>query len=574
MKTNLLTKTILASAVLVGLSACGTDEGYNPGYGNDNGMISFADASFSAEFAENSGEQRVDLLQGASVDGVALADTDGAKFIKNIDFVEPEGFTTPQAESNTIPNHRISPFTIDGTELVINTELFSESLRECDNTGNFPSTVTYQVTYEIDNGYEGGAAERLLELTFNAIPDPVTEVVASSTEVQAGGTVQMAAYPVPDYVCNASLNYAVADTSIATVDGNGLVTGLATGTTDVVISSVSTPEQQTTVTITVTPGFVLNVDNGDVDENGVATGLKDLPACVATGVTVSPTSVADDLTGDYQYQWTSSNDSGFAILDTLNKGFGETAVVKTTDMVGESSNIDIALLSGFTGSTPIAEVQDRTLTVNSVKNEMCDPGVSENALGFNTDFNLDAVGAPYKGNLAGFAASSDAVSGEASVQITAGSVVTAEGTPYTMAAQQVWNKQRHWYSWNYGRGFNSIGKTYKYAVWVKLEQQPSEPVTLRHIIVPWIFDGIEEGAQGFPGRYTEGGAAIFTAELEANTEWQFIEFVEDKSQKREWSIPNTWSTVTDVFTVWEIYGLPAGNTILLDDYSVVRTDDL
>ncbi|MEI8619264.1 hypothetical protein P4S66_11195 [Pseudoalteromonas sp. B129b] len=196
--------------------------------------------------------------------------------------------------------------------------------------------------------------------------------------------------------------------------------------------------------------------------------------------------------------------------------------------------------------------------------------MSEHEAGFNTDFNLNGEGAPYQGN-ATYSVSATSVSGNGrSLEIIAGAATQGEAnTPYSFATQQVWNKQRNWYSANYGRGAESVGKTYRYAVWVKLNQVPVEPVTLRHVVVPWVYDGIPEDAQGFTGRYSEAG--LFSAALAATTQWQYIEFVEDSTNKRDWAIPASWSSITDVFTLWEVYGLPTGDSILIDDYAVTRT---
>jgi len=582
MKYNLLTKTILTSAIMLGLSACGgTDSGFNPGFGESKDeVVTFSSDNFTANTNEDSGVQTIDLLTDAFVGDTPLSSTNGAKFIKNINFVAPDTFTTPQAESNTVPNHRISPFTVDGSNLLVDTDLFSESLRECDTTGNFPSSITYEVSYTIDNGNEV-ESERLLMLTINAVNDPVTEITASNVEVQEGALKPLVATTLPNYVCDASLSYTVADPSIASVDeATGMVTGLATGTTEVIVGSVSDPEQTNTVSITVLPSFALNVTNTDLDENGVAVNTKELPTCVASGIKLEPSLVDDDLTGAYAYSWSSSNTTDVELDAVIANGFGEIQSLKVGEAVGETSMVEASLVSGYTGALDIAEVQTRTLAVTTVQNELCAPGESQHAAGFNTDFSTDVTGAPYKGSGV-FAASTDTVSGSvASLQITAADatrLVNIDGVetelPLTWAAQQVFNKQRNWYSTNYGRGFESIGKTYRFAVWVKLEQMPAEPVILRQVIVPWVFNGVVEGARGFPGRYTPGGAAFFTTELAATTEWQYIEFVRDGSNQRDWSIPGTWDVVTDVFTIWEIFGLPEGNSILIDEYSVVRTDE-
>lgn len=599
MSNNLLVKSTIYTAIALSMAACSdVDTGYAPGYGSTKGkQVAFSDDAINVTFDEETGKQTIDLLQGSTVDGSPLTTESGNIFIKNIAFVEPDGFVTPQADSNSVSNHRISPFTVEGTSLIVDTDLFAESLRQCDDSdtrgakdadGNtigdgfldFPSTVTYQVSFEVDNGYEGEPAIRQLTITVDAINDPVTEVVASMLELPAGGNAQFVASTLPAYACNSNLTYSVADTSKATVNDSGLVTGTGVGSTTITIASVENPELTTTADINVTAAFSLAFANEDLDPVlGTPTGEKMVPTCVAAGVDVQPAVINHTLNGEYNYSWTSSNGADMPVDGSVKHGFGAFGKVNVGATTSSQSTITANLESGDTGATSISEIASKSVVLTSVKNEMCEPGESLHAAGFNTDFSMDAAGAPYKGNMAAVMASTDSVTdGGTSVQITAGTGMgSLDGvtTTYTRIAQEVWNKQRQWYSWNYGRGLESVGRTYKFSVWAKLESVPAEPVTLRQAIVPWVFDGeLDTTASGFNQRYVEGGAAIFTAKLESTTDWQYIEFTYDSTGERAFTIPETWNVVTDVFNLWEVFGLAEGETILLDDYGVVRTDEM
>ncbi|MCM2678525.1 Ig-like domain-containing protein [Echinimonas agarilytica] len=596
MKDNLLVKLAVASAVLGGLTACGggTDKGYDSEFRSKD-QITFETDAINVSLDEQSGVQMIDLLEGAVAGGKPLSEHTGRINVSQMEFVAEDNFVTPQGPSNTIPSHTISPFTQseDTRYLVVDTEAFAEALRKCDMTdlrggtdddgnaapdGNadFPSQAVYAITYSINNGVSLPAGEalpqRTLNLVMNAIDDPVTSVNIAPLELPAGGQATIVAETVPSYACNAELTYSSADVAIATVDADGLVTGTGTGMTAVTATSVDNPEASAAGEVTVTTAFSLAIANDDLDDLGVPTGTKEIPACVAAGIDVQPFALNHELTGMYGYDWTLTDEVDFAAGLQAANGFGEYLALHTPAQIGAVNSLQVSLVSGDTGATPISEVAPKTVDVTVVNNQMCDPGVSEHPSGFNIDFDLDFVGAAYKGN-GTYAASTEKVSDSAaSVQITAGTGLADDGvTPLVNASQQVWNKQRNWYSATYGLGAASVASTYRYSVWVKLEQVPVETVTLRHLVVAWNYEGIPPDASGFPGRYGEAGS--FTAELEPTTEWQYVEFVNDRTGEKEWSIPPSWNVVTDVFTIWEVTGMPQGDSILLDDYAVVTIEN-
>ncbi|MDU0356308.1 Ig-like domain-containing protein [Paraglaciecola aquimarina] len=473
---------------------------------------------------------------------------------------------------------------------MVDTDAFAQSLRKCDDTDNrgardaddniigdgfpdFPSSVVYTISYVVDNGLKlapGTESERRqLEVTITANHDPVSSVIASAVELPAGGEATVVASAVPAYACNANLNFSVADTDIATVDANGKLTGVGTGTTTVTVTSEDNPDASATADVTVTAAFSLAISNDDKDSLGASTGAKEIPTCVTAGIKVEPSMINAELNGAYTYDWMSSNDSDVTFSQSIASGFGAFGAFKAATTVGATSEISVDVATGDTGATAIADVAGKSVMVTTVKNEMCEPGESLHAAGFNTDFNLDGAGAGYGGGGSATANAESVTGTGSSLQITAGALMSADNEPYTWVAQQVWNKQRNWYSWNYGRGVESIGKTYKYSVWVKLAKVPDSPITVKQVITPWVYEGIPAGAAGFGGR--RGGAGVLTATLESSTEWQYVEFVNEATDGFEWEIPATWNVVTDVFTLWEVYGLPQGETLLLDEAGVVQT---
>lgn len=594
MKHNLLIKTAISSVIFSVLTGCGgTDEGYDPQFKSDLALV-IDTAVITSALDEESAVHEIDLLQGVTIDGKPASESGATINVSELEFVANNNFITPQTSANTIASHRISPFTqsSDSTKLVVDTDAFSQALRQCDQTdirgqldsdGNpiadgyldFPSQVIYNITYSIDNGANRIPGEalpsRTLQLTINAIDDPVSEITISPIEVPVGGQASVFASAIPSYACNPALVYSIADEDIATIDENGLISAKNTGETTITATSVDNPEVTANATLTVTGAFSIAITNDDKNELGASSGNKDVPICVASGIEVQPALLNAELSGEYTFDWTLNDEVSFTQSLTSKSGFGEVLAVKAPTTIDSSNTVTVELIDGDTASTPLSLISQKSITINTVNNQMCEPGVSEHPAGFNTDFNLDAEGAPYKGN-ATYSVSATSVSGNGrSLEITAGTATQGEAnTPYSFATQQVWNKQRNWYSANYGRGAESVGKTYRFSAWVKLNQLPEQPITLRHVVVPWVYEGIPDDAQGFTGRYSQAG--LFSAELDATTQWQYIEFTEDTTNTREWTIPTTWSSITDVFTLWEVHGMPAGDSILIDDYAVVRTD--
>lgn len=590
MKNNLLVKTAIAASIVSVLSACsGVDEGYTPNFGSTS-AVSYSDAQITVSLNEETGIQTIDLLAGAVIDGQNATSFDGTIFINQMEIVAANNYVTPQAPSNSTANQTISPFqlTADGRSLMVHTDAFAQSLRKCDDSDNhgarddndnvigdgfpdFPSSIVYSISYVVDNGFkvEPGVEpeRRQLEITISSNEDPVESVIASAVELPASGNSVVIASTVPAYACNTNMIFSVADTNIATVDASGVLSGIEIGTTSVTVVSEDNPNATITADITVTAAFSLTITNDDKDLLGAATGSKEVPSCVAAGIKVAPDVVNGELNGAYSYDWTSSNDSDVMFSQSVTSGFGAFGVFNAASIVGATSEVSVGIASGDTGVTSIDTVTGKSVLVTTVKNEMCEPGESLHVAGFNTDFNLDGAGAPYKGGTA--AGNADSVTGTgSSVQITSGPNLSADNEPYTWVAQQVWNKERHWYSWNYGRGAESMGKSYKYSVWVKLAKVPESPITLQHVVTPWVYEGIPADAAGFGGR--RSGAGVMTATLEASTDWQYVEFINEATGDSEFEIPTTWNVVTDVFALWEVYGLPAGDTVLLDELGVVR----
>ncbi|QHJ11603.1 hypothetical protein FX988_01837 [Paraglaciecola mesophila] len=579
MKKHLLVNKITAAMLSTILAGCGggTDKGYDPDFGAS-AAVTFDAPEITASFDEETGNQEVDLLAGATADGQPLT---GTINISDFNFTVDQNFVTPQVRGNGLANQTVSPFFEQDGKLIIDTDKFSDHLSSCDSTDvsggpldendnptpdgflDSPPQVTYTIDFAVDNGFELAPGEvlprRTLTLTMNAVFDEVESVTAEPLRVLMGEEAQLFATVLPEKACSQGLSYSIADPSIATIDDNGNITTVQAGETTVTVTSTDSPDKSITVALEVFSEFTLAITNRDLDSNGLPSDMKEVPACVTAGFNVSPTpAFGDSLNGDYTYNWTSNNDIDFPATSI---SYGENGVgmytVGDASTVGFTFDASVSLESGDTGSTDIADVAEQSINATVVRNLMCDTGVSAHPAGFNTDFNLDGVGAPWRGGVVNI--STDSLSGSA-LEVTAG-----EGEA-TKILQQVFNKQRNWHSATYGLGTSSIGQSYKYSVWVKLPVMPTEDITLKHVILAWTYEGGPSGP-GFDFRRPTAG--ILSATLQKTTQWQLVEFVNEATDEREWSVPPQWNVSTDVFQFWEIYGLPEGEKILLDEYAVI-----
>ena len=569
--------TTLCVAVSAAVAGCGgPDEGYSNPLVSEN-PVTFSNSSINAAFDEESGLQQVDLLQGAMVDGAQLTSSeDSPVYIRDMDFTpQNANFETPSGANG-------SPFKLsgDGVHLEIATGMFANALRKCDTTdvrgatdadGNptgdgvrdFPTSISYEITYEIDNGYDPGPGQslptRTLNLTINAISDPVTGVQAFDVSLPAAGSTPMLSATDPAYACNPALTYAIADTGVATVDDNGVISGLVVGSTTITVTSVEVPTLSATAEVSVTPSFTLEITNQDFNALGAPLGTKSVPTCSAIGVTVEPSIVNDTLTGAYTYSWTSQSPSVTFGGEGSDGAFGATGWFTNALGVSEPATITVGYGSGYTGATGPLDVEEQSILVTAVRNHACDPNPSPHPAGYVSDIRLNTgAWGPRATRVPG-----GGLDGAGSV------LITGPGGDITNVVQQVWNQNRNFHSQYYGRGAASTGRTFKFSVWARLGQMPSgDDVVLDHTLLPWACSTC--GGTGFPGRRPQ--AESVTATLKPTTDWQLVEFINQSTGTAEWSVPEIWDLNTAMFLHWDVYGLANGETLEIDSYSVVEVE--
>ena len=97
---------------------------------------------------------------------------------------------------------------------------------------------------------DGSNVSTTINVTVNGID--VTGITAEDVEVVTGETATITYTVAPANATDQSVTFTSANTAIATVDANGVVTGVSVGETTITIASVSNPEFTAEITVTVT----------------------------------------------------------------------------------------------------------------------------------------------------------------------------------------------------------------------------------------------------------------------------------------------------------------------------------
>ena len=91
----------------------------------------------------------------------------------------------------------------------------------------------------------------------------VKKIVVNNEEIKLnkGRSAEMVAIVLPGTVTNREVTWETADESIATIDENGMIYGVNAGTTTIIATSVSDPEIQKTINVTISESTVNTVNN-------------------------------------------------------------------------------------------------------------------------------------------------------------------------------------------------------------------------------------------------------------------------------------------------------------------------
>jgi uncharacterized protein YjdB len=229
-----------------------------------------------------------------SVGGSPVADGQTLP-VKALDALE---FTTTLAASTT---DRMLTFTSSNPDIA---SFFGETwqtpdgqLRAYSGTGNAVRLDVHDAgTTDVTIATADGGTTLTLHLTATKVPVTGIALDKQTASVSIGGTVALTATILPANTTRYRVAFTSADTSVATVDSTGVVTGVANGQTT--ITAVSDDDPTVTATATVT---VSGVKATGVTLDASAFRLQ-------TGATrVLHATIAPTNTSDISLQWTSSD---------------------------------------------------------------------------------------------------------------------------------------------------------------------------------------------------------------------------------------------------------------------------
>ena len=112
-------------------------------------------------------------------------------------------------------------------------------------TGVAPGTTTITIA-----ATDGSGVTATINVTVTGID--VESITASDVTLASGETATISYTVAPNNASDQTVTFTSANTVIATVDADGVVTGVAPGTTTITIASVSNPEVTATINVTVT----------------------------------------------------------------------------------------------------------------------------------------------------------------------------------------------------------------------------------------------------------------------------------------------------------------------------------
>ena len=204
--------------------------------------------------------------------------------------------------------------------------------------------------------YSGSGVMSTLKVKVAAHMQKATDVTltAEETEVYEGEQTTIAYELIPEACTYRTLEWTSSDESVATVDKNGVVTGVSTGggTTKVVTITGKTMDGSgVSASIDITVKRIVDPTSVTIDQtvsadNGYAFALNE------QGTTLKFTTVPAEATMS-QLEW-SSSDETIATVEGGNvtfKGFGEVTITATCPTTGNKSDIKLNVPCGLLRET-------------------------------------------------------------------------------------------------------------------------------------------------------------------------------------------------------------------------------
>ena len=210
-----------------------------------------------------------------------------------------------------------------------------ESIASIDETGTVTAIAIGSTTIKatsVSNPEISG------ECLITVVPTPVSGITLSqsSVSIKVGGLVKIDASVLPESATNKAIVWTIANPEIASVDENGLVTGLALGTTNLTATAADDGGASAICVVNVipTPAESITIDTPE------RTSFK-----VGESIQLSASVLPENAT-DKTVTWTSSDSNIIAINSNgvaTAMSVGE-AIITATNSAGQTSTITLTVI--------------------------------------------------------------------------------------------------------------------------------------------------------------------------------------------------------------------------------------
>lgn len=495
MNNNLLKNISVATAIGLVLSGCGgADEGVSTGLSGTAPITN--DGPVVVSVNEESGEFVHNLLEGSSAaEGETIV-------LRNVN----------RKDESLVPP--INSILIKGNNLIVDTDAFARLVV-------LGEELSYEYSYIIENGggaqvdADGAEISRDISVTIVGVKDSVEALSLSHGEIllPPNFDLPISANIAPVFATDKSVSWSIADTSIATVDANGVVTGIVEGTTSLTATSVDNAEATVTVPLEVT--FDIPNPIGMVIANSMGMDIGNeasIPECASYALSVQQLPVESGFTNPVT--WTSSDE--------------------TRITVSEEGFLTLAIDSASPDAVTITATNDQGLS-DQVSVTIANNIACNNAANGNFDFTKVSAW-PWNGK-PGKTDSSLGLNGSNAMRLQ------------TAAGSGLLTRLIDWSGGNpaipeIGTG---EGKFYKVAYWVKNLGESATQIRLfsRGWIGSWHAETID-----------------ITADIPVSDEWQYIEFepIQDKA----------WESSQVIWLQWELPQMATASDVLIDDMVIYQ----
>lgn len=230
-----------------------------------------------------------------------------------------------------------------GDELVTSAERQEDGKTKVTIDGLDPNTDYAAGLYQVSFSNENGESGKVDVPAFKTKPINVTGVTLDKTtlSLEEGATDNLVATVAPSTATNKAVSYTSSNTDVATVDGNGQVTAVASGTANI---EVTTEDGGKTATSTVT------VTAKQIPVTGVTLDKPTLSLEVGATETLNATIAPNDAT--YKAVRFTSSDEGIATVD--DNGLVTAVAPGSADITVES------LMDGSKTATSTVTVTEQT----------------------------------------------------------------------------------------------------------------------------------------------------------------------------------------------------------------------